>query len=79
MPKHGPSYKENNRAFNFERWRECPRCGLAWPERTFRKELETGQAVCPECYDEPSAEHLKRNAQKNLADTGRQSAPWRPE
>lgn len=35
----------------FQRWKECPRCGLHWPSTQLSRDF-IGVRVCPECYDE---------------------------
>jgi len=38
------------RHITFQKWKECPRCGLDWPVDQLSKD-STGVKVCPECYD----------------------------
>ena len=38
------------RYHSFQKWEECPRCGLDWPKSMLRREY-TGIKVCPECFD----------------------------
>ena len=67
-----------NRKVTFNRWKDCPRCGLSWPEKSLRREPETSALVCSECFDEVS--HAYTKAQGELKEsTGRQSAPWTPD
>ena len=67
-----------NRKVSFNRWKEYPRCGLDWPVKAFKRELETSSLVCPECYDEVS--HAYNKSQGELKEsTSRQSSPWTPE
>jgi len=67
-----------NRKVSFNRWKDCPRCGLPWPEKALRREPVTGLLVCPECSDEPShADNVARGELKES--TGRQSSPWNPD
>ena len=35
----------------FQRWNECPRCGLDWPVRSLRRD-SFGAKVCSECWFE---------------------------
>jgi uncharacterized Zn finger protein (UPF0148 family) len=67
-----------NRRITFNRWEECPRCGLDWPKKALRREPETGSVVCPECFDDPSHQDIKAREEPRTADT-RQSSPWDPE
>ena len=67
-----------NRRITFNRWEECPRCGLDWPKKALRREPETGALVCPECFDEPSHADLKARGEARTTET-RQSSPWDPE
>jgi len=46
-------WRPNNRV-TFNKWKDCDRCGLPWPENMLR--LQRGARVCPECYDEPCHE-----------------------
>ena len=67
-----------NRRVTFNRWKDCPRCGLSWPEKTFKREAESGSLVCPECFDEPSYAYQK--SQSELKESiGRKSALWTPD
>jgi uncharacterized Zn finger protein (UPF0148 family) len=43
----------------FQRWDECPRCGLDWPKSQLRRDY-TGAKVCPNCWDEEGFEENKR-------------------
>ncbi len=48
------------RVKTFQRWEECPRCGLHWPKSQLTKD-SFGTRVCPECYDQDGhAEELRR-------------------
>ena len=38
------------RTVTFQRWKECPRCGLDYPVNQLSRD-STGAKVCPECYD----------------------------
>jgi uncharacterized Zn finger protein (UPF0148 family) len=63
-----------NRGVTFNKWKDCDRCGLPWPEKTMRR--QHGILVCPECYDDASHEDNKRADQKPLDDV---KPPWDPE
>jgi len=56
-------WRKNNRV-TFNKWLDCPRCGMPWPESSYV--LQKGVKVCPECVDQPSAEDLR--AQTTLRD-----------
>ena len=34
----------------FQRWEECPRCGIDWPLSQLSRD-STGAKVCPQCWD----------------------------
>jgi hypothetical protein len=44
----------------FQIWKECPRCGLHWPQNQLSRD-HTGAKVCPECWDqEGHSEELRK-------------------
>jgi recombinational DNA repair protein (RecF pathway) len=50
-------WKKNDHV-TFDKWVDCARCGMPWPEKEFR--LQYGVKVCPECFDDPNAEDLRK-------------------
>lgn len=50
------------RTHTFQRWEECPRCGLLWPKSSLHRDASKAK-VCPECYDSESHEDAKRRVQ----------------
>jgi len=64
-----------NRRVTFNKWKDCPRCSLPWPESALRREPETGSVVCPECFDGPS--HADRMAKGELPET--REKVWEPD
>ncbi len=47
------------RSKTFQKWDECPRCGLDWPKNLLHRDY-TGARVCSECYDEEGFEEGRR-------------------
>lgn len=63
-----------NKSVTFNRWRDCDRCGLPWPEKVFKKQY--GLTLCPECIDEPGNKDFQERGQGIDSDV---KPPWEPE
>lgn len=64
-----------NRKVTFNKWQDCNRCGLPWPEKELKREPETGLVVCPECFDKPS--HADNIAKSDLPE--KREKVWSPD
>lgn len=53
------------RHFTWQRWEECPRCGLDWPKDQLKREY-TGAKVCPECFDQKGYEEALDDVMRRL-------------
>lgn len=53
-------WRPNNRV-TFNKWEDCERCGLPWPEPALK--IQKGTLVCPECWDEKGHADYKREGE----------------
>jgi hypothetical protein len=60
----------------FERWFDCAICGFSYPESELR--MQRGKRVCPEDYDELSAEENRQRSDKQIGEEPK-DLPWTPD